>query len=236
MARLPRTPIAAALLASALAIHAGCGGATPPPKEEGGIPLTASSATAAPHDDHTAAPAASSAPAAASSAPEEKKARPMGGAPMAVTEDDKEVTATYGARGGKIRIGGLAELIVPVDAVDQATNFVLGLNTGKSELKITPFKGQLGGIYRIGVARPDNPKEVASAGSPFVLKLPLPKGTKTANLVIALPAGGKLGKYHVIAPKGVEEGASGSLAVFELPKIVTEAMIHLTSSPPSAGE
>ena len=123
------------------------------------LPLTQSSASAAaPVTPPPTASATAAPPPVASAAPEpeKEKKRPVGGAPMAVTEDDTSVTATYGARGGKIRIGGVAELLIPPDTVDVATNFTLAKNTGKDQLKIPAYKGQMGDVYRIGYARPDS--------------------------------------------------------------------------------
>jgi hypothetical protein len=215
-----------------------CGSAPPPPaKADEGVPLAANTAAPLPDKPKAETPApATSASAAASAAPEKKKPPAATGAPMAVTEDDVAVTTTYGARGGKIRVAGGIELTVPVDAVDVGTNFLLALNTGKEALKVTPYKGQIGDLFRMGVNRPDTaPSAITSMNGPFVLRVPMPKGTATANLVIAVPAGGKTGKYSVLAPKRIEEG-DRPFAVFELSKIVPEAMIHLTSSPPTGGE
>ena len=41
----------------------------------------------------------------------------------------------------------------------------------------------------------------------------MPKGTATANLVFAVPAGGKTAKYSVIAPKRIEYSPFDGLAV-----------------------
>lgn len=236
-ARLLSIVVASLATAGALGVAlSACAAAPPPVKSDEGVPLLAStaSAPAAKATPTEATPAAS-----ASAAPEkpEKKKPVAGGAPMAVHEDDNLVVATYGSRGGKIRIGANAEMTIPADAIDTATNFILGLNTGKDMLKITPYKGQIGDVYKIGVGRADpwTPAAIASATSPFVLKIALPKGTSTANLVVAVSSGGKLAKYAVVAPKSIEEG-DRKAAVFELSKVFPEAIVHLTSAPPTAAE
>lgn len=216
-----------------VALLAACGGSTPPPKpENSGVPLTDSTASAAP-----AKPAASEAappPAASSAAPEkEKKPKPpvSGGAPIPLHAVDDEDTTTFAAAGGKIRIGGTAELFVQPGSVEQATNFTFGKNAGKNQIKITPYKGQIGEIYKIGAVRPDGPKEIAGVPA-FVVRMPLPKGTKTANLVIATPAGGTKGTYTVIAPTKVDEGDT-PFAYFDVMKLGAEGIVHLTSAPPT---
>jgi len=212
---------------------AACGGSTPPPKVENhGVPLTDSPASSAP----AAVEAPTPPPAASSAAPEkeEKKKKPPtpSSAPIPLHAVDDEATTTFAAAGGKIRIGGAAELFVQPGAVDQATNFTFGKNAGKSQLKLTPYKGQIGELYKIGAVRPDGPKEITGVPA-FVVRMPLPKGTKTANLVYATPAGGTKATYTVLAPTKVDEGDT-PFAYFDLAKIGAEAVVHLTSAPPTA--
>jgi hypothetical protein len=156
---------------------------------------------------------------------------------MAVAEGDREVTHTFSLGGGKVRLSGSIELLIPGEAVEAPTNFTLGFNEGKTMLKVTPYRGQIGDVYRIGWDRPEhNAQILASASGPFVLRIPFPKGKKEANLVVGVSADGKLGKYTVLAPKSMEEGANGPVGVFELTKFPAQAIIHLTSSPPTGGE
>lgn len=228
------TPGNAASILTVALLVAACGGSSPPPKvENSGVPLTDSSATAA----APAKPATSDAPAApppaASSAAPEKKPKPpaSSGAPIPLHASDTGETTTFAAAGGKIRIGGAAELFVQPGSVDQATNFTFTKNTGKDQLKITPYKGQIGEVFKLGAVRPDGPKEIAGVPA-FVLRMPLPKGTKTANLVVALPAGGTKGAYTVLAPTKVDEGDT-PYAYFDVMKLAPEAIVHLTSAAPT---
>ena len=215
-----------------VALIAACGSSTPPAKPtESGVPLTESTSTAAPK------PATSEAPppaAASSSAAPEKKKPPVasGGAPIPLHAVDDEDTTTFAQAGGKIRIGGAAELFVQPGSVEQATNFTFGKNTGKNAIKITPYTGQIGEVYKIGAVRPDGPKEISGVPA-FVVRMPLPKGTKTANLAIGASAGGTKGTYIVVAPVKVDEGDT-PFAYFDVMKLGAEGIVHLTSAPATA--
>ena len=116
-------------------------------------------------------------------------------------------------------------------------NFYLGLNSVKSPLKIVPYKGRLGDMYRLAAGPVSSPvgtgPGVTSSGDPFLLKLPLPKGKTTANLAIIALSDASKPKITVIAPKSVEESSNGSLAVFELASIIAGGAVHLTSAPPT---
>lgn len=210
---------------------AACGSSTPPPKpQDSGVPLTESS-SAAPTPKATSSEAVAP-PAASSAAPEKKPKTPMPmGAPIPLHAVDEEDTTTFAAAGGKIRIGGTAELFVQPGSVEQATNFTFGKNAGKSQIKLTPYKGQIGEVYKIGATRPDNPKEISGVPA-FVVRMPLPKGTKTANLAIAVSAGGTKATYTVVAPTKVDEGDT-PFAYFDVLKLPPEAVVHLTSAPPT---
>ncbi len=212
-----------------VALLVACGSQPPPKVENSGVPLTDSTATATPV---SSAPPVEPPPAASSAAPEKKPKPPVSSsAPIPLHASDEGDTTTFAAAGGKIRIGGAAELFVQPGSVDQATNFTFVKNTGKSQLKLTPYKGQIGEVYKLGAVRPDGPKEIAGVPA-FVVRMPLPKGTKTANLVIALPAGGTKATYTVLAPTKVDAGDT-PFAYFDVMKLPAEAITHLTSAPPT---
>ena len=215
-----------------------CGGSTPPPTSSGSgdvLALPPSTATAATTGAPAPADTASAAP-AASSAPAKTVRAPSGGGPMAVTENEKEVSAPYGPRGGLSRLTSTgAELTIPRDAVNESYGFLFALNAGKNALKVTPYKGALGDMYRVFVFRESASNEgvaMTSGGAPFLIKLPL-KGAKTANLAVGTVTEGKVSKYAVVAPKSVLEGDGPSFAVFELPALPGEAIVQLTTQPPA---
>lgn len=224
------------LTMSAVAAAIACGTPPPPANQPSGdiIPLTTPSATgpaATPKATTSSAPEAS-APAASASA---KPPRPVSaGAPMVVSEGEKEVTSAYSVSGGIIRIGGVAELDIPREALPEMYGFTFALNAGKTMLKITPYKGQLGDAYRLFIFKEDASTQavnLASGGGPFVIKLPI-KGAKTANLVVATADNGKA-KYTIVAPKSVLTADTGNTGVFELNNLPGEAVLHLTSAPPT---
>jgi hypothetical protein len=221
-----------ATAAAGLFIYA-CGGPTPPAAPSGAM-------SAAPSAPAPPAPPADSAPPTASAAPSAdvpaKKPPRRSGPPMVVAEDDKENTSLFGISGGVIRIAQKAELVVPREALAESLMFTFGLNTGKNQLKVTPYKGFIGDLYRVGVRKeeaPTQPFPVSSSAGPFLVKLPVPKGTKVANLAIIALVEGKGAKYSVVASKAIEEGASGPVAVIELPSLVGDGLVHLTSAAPT---
>lgn len=239
----------ARLISSFLAALAGgalvfaCGSPPPPPQDPSDgdlIPLKQDpNAKEAPSKPKEAAPAASSAaPAASSAAPEKKPRAGSGGPPLPVLASEKEVNGHVGLRGGIFQVaGGACEVVIPRESVTEAVVFFLALNTGKGAAKITPYKGQVGEVFRLHV-RPetvalDQPgTAVASAGAPFQVKLAHPKG-KTLNLAILVIEKGQ-SKYTVLAPKSTEEAGDGIVkAVFELPTYPPDAYIHLTSAGPT---
>jgi hypothetical protein len=229
------TLLHAPIPALSLVLFAVACGTPPPANQPSGdlLPLTTPSATGATPPADTPPPASASAPAPAASATA-KAPRPAAGAPMVVSEGEKEVTSAYSISGGIIRIGGTADLHIPRESLAEAYGFTFGLNTGKNMLKITPYKGQIGDVYRIFIFREDastQPINLATGGPPFVVKLPL-KGAKTANLTVATAENGKA-KYAVFAPKSIQTADTGDTAIFELNNLPGEGILHLTSAPPT---
>lgn len=154
---------------------------------------------------------------------------------MVVSAGDKEVTSAYSVSGGIMRIGDVADLVIPRNSLAESFGFTFALNTGKTMLKVTPYKGQIGDVYRIFIFRESastQPVSATSSGAPFQLKLPLKGGAKTANLAIGTLDGAKA-KFTVIAPKSILEADGGGSAVFELNNLPGEAVLHLTSAPPT---
>ncbi|MCS6900810.1 MAG: hypothetical protein RMJ98_14485 [Myxococcales bacterium] len=227
----PQPTFALVLLAIA------CGSTPPPANQPPGelLPLTTPSGTGATPPPTQPPPAASTAAPTPTASASAKTPRPApAGTPMVVSEGEKEVTSAYSISGGIIRIRGTADLQISREALSEVYGFTFGLNTGKNMLKITPYKGQLGDVYRLFIFREDashQPVSVTSNGPPFVIKLPL-KGAKTANLVVATSENGKA-KYTVFAPKTIQTADTGDTAVFELGNLPGEAILHLTSAPPT---
>ncbi len=214
-----------------------CGSSTPPANTSGSgdvlalSPSTASAATTAapmPTETASAAPAASSAPVKAPRAPS--------AGPMAVSENEKEVSAPYGSNGGISRLSGTgAEFAVPRNAVPESLGFLFAINAGKSAIKFTPYKGQMGDSYHLFVFRESDSNvghATTSASTPFLVKLPI-KGAKTANLAVGTVAEGKVSKWSVIAPKSVAESDGPTFAVFELPSLSGDSILLLTNQPPT---
>jgi hypothetical protein len=221
---------ASSILFTALA----CGNPPPPANQPSGdiIPLAPSTASAAPQPtaEKSAAPVASAAPSA--SAPGKPKPAPAG-IPMVVSENEKEVTSAIGVSGGILRVGGVADLQIPRESLAETFGFTFALNTGKTMLKVTPYKGQIGDVYRVFVFRESassEPVGVSAGGAPFVVKLPI-KGAATANLAIGVADKGKA-KFTVITPKSVLTADTGNTAVFEVNALPGEAVLHLTSAAP----
>ena len=212
-----------------------CGGTTPPAEQPQGeiIPIKDGPATPATSPTPTASATTPDA-APSASAPEKKKPLPSSGAPMSVNAGEKDVTAPMAQRGGILRIAELSDIVVPRDAVPEALVFIFGLNTGKTMTKITPYKGQIGEVYKLKIVKESDttvPIPTTSAASPFLVKLPAPKGAKP-NLVVLVITDGKA-KYTVVAPKSIEERDNGVSGVFELPSLPGEAFYHLTSAAPN---
>src|SRR5262249_10305951 len=117
MKRHPRAVLARALPSTFCAALA-CGGANQnaaSPDSNGGIPLAMSSACPGARGAPAAptAPLPAGAPSASTATPKTPAPRGM---PMAVTDGDAEVSTTVSYVGGKLRIGGTAELGIPPDA------------------------------------------------------------------------------------------------------------------------
>ena len=97
----------------------------------------------------------------------------------------------------------------------------------------TIITGGRGGVME-AVSRPSNP--VASSGKPFVLKLPLPKGTDKANLAIESVQPGAKGRskstWRVIPMTKLETSDDGNRAVFEIREL-PDAHVYLTSQDPT---
>lgn len=223
-------PLAASLVLALAPL--GCSGAQPSAKTDG-PPVVKDPPSAAPVASSAPPPAATSAappPPASSAAPEKAPPKRGGGPVIATHEGDEEVTATYGNGGGKSKVPGFM-LFVPAGAVDQPTNFIIGKNKGASALKVTPYRGFVGEVYRIAFTRPEQPKDLKTLGDNYVLTLQAPpKSPEKLFLVVAIPAGGGKATYKVHAPKSTLSSDAGPSFVFELDDIPASAVVHLTSS------
>ncbi|HEY3233322.1 MAG TPA: hypothetical protein VGJ84_01310 [Polyangiaceae bacterium] len=213
-----------------------CGGAQPPPP-------------APTKETDKESPAASSAPAAepekpsAAGAEKEKskeKEKPKVGRPIP-SFNDASLPTTVGTDGALFHYADGVELRIPPGAFTGGLNVLLSVDS-KSK---GAGKGKIGEVYLIQLSEPDarqsteakpsNPR--ASAGDPFVLKLPLTGKTQSANLTIEAtvmdPKKNKLtSHWEVTAMTKFESGQPGR-AVFEL-MTLPDGHVHLTSQAPSA--
>lgn len=223
-----------------------CG--TPPAPASPTPDSAASAVTSSPPAATSTEPAASAAspatsvaapePAAsASSAKPGKKPPRAPGPPLTITEGDKEATGLFAFAGGILKLSTGAELHVPRETVTQGLLFTLAVNSGKNAARVAAYRGLVGEVYRVFVRKEEEqntPLPLTATGSPFVIKLPVPKATKTANLAFApIVEGKQTPKYTVVAGLRIDEGASGSIAVFEVPNLVGDGIVHVTSAPPT---
>ncbi len=227
----------------ALAALAAACGATPEPTSPEGIPLVAPPAArpgapGAPAD----APAAASASPAASTAAGKPPPSP-GGAPMAVVEGDVEITTAIGYRGGKLRLTSTgAELSLPSGSLSDGLAFSFAAAPARGPQPAPPHRGALGLLYRFAIRRVEGGEAIGSTvtgattpitseGPPFVLKLPLPPNAKAANLAVGTSDGKKV-TYKVYPSSSVESGDPAK-AVFSMPALPGEGVLHLTSAEPT---
>jgi hypothetical protein len=172
-------------------------------------------------------------PATSADPEEDPKSVKRAGAPMAVYEDEKEHTAMFGVSGGKIIINSVIELYVPADSLKTGYNFTVAINDTKKGFKFPPYKGQIGTVYRLAIQGKDaKSASVTSAGDSFAIKIKLPKGKETGNLVMATPVSDSKGKYKVVAPTKTQTADDGNTVVFEMATLPGSVMLHLTSAAP----
>lgn len=119
---------------------------------------------------------------------------------------------------GAVLIIGEARLIFPENAVGKGTVVHFGLGTQKGP-------GRLGKSYEFA-------PELSSAGDPFVLELPLPRGRESANFAISrteAKGGNERLVWDVVAATRIDE--ERRMAVLELSEL-RECWVHLTTQSP----
>jgi hypothetical protein len=218
---------------------AACGGdqtqAATPSEPTSALPLTTPTATAAAPPPVEPAPPAD--PQAASSGAPDAGAAPKatasaGGRPPVLKTDDRSITDTFGGSPAKLELGDdktHATLKIPEGALDKGYNITFQLDPNSKAAG-----GLVGKLYRIKaqVAGAIELTKVDSSGPPFELRFPA-GGKKEANLAIADVSGGKV-KWTILAPKQLDEATD--TAVFEVPSLGPDSVLHLTTRPPSGDE
>lgn len=217
-------------------VVAACGGGPTPPAD---TPAPKATATTPPPEPTASAKATDTPDAAAPEPP--AKPKPAAGGVVPIYSGATE-PQTIGTIGAVFRIDDGAELRIPTGWFNASRNILMAVDKkGKGTT------GKLGAVYEIHVQMPDtqfrmgeeSPSDsITSQADPFVIKLPLPKGTESASIAIesiALDAKTKRNKstWTVMAQTKVETADTGNKAVFEL-RTLPDGHVHLTTQAPSA--
>jgi hypothetical protein len=218
-------------------IVAACGGNPPPSPAQPSVPKTAEPVDVAP-------PAAPSVDADAGTADAAASPPKKGGSgrPQAIYNGVSE-PQTVGLDGAVFRTDDGAELRLGGGWYNAPRNIIFLIDKkGKGTT------GALGALYMIHVQMPDTQfrmgeetpsQSVQTQADPFVIKLPLPKGTESANLAIetiAVDAKTKKNKssWAVVGMTKMESSDAGNKAVFEV-NTLPDGRVHLTSQAPTPG-
>jgi hypothetical protein len=222
-------------------LYAACSGGSPPPASTAPTPVAQQApapASAAPVVQ-VEPPDSGSADAAAA------KAKPAPASGRSMVRLEGMTTPQTIASGGAIMIlDNGAELRIPVDSLLEARNILMTVDR-----KGRPSAGKVGDVfditvqvpglqYRIGEEAASTP--VKTQGGPFVIKLPLPAGTKSASLAIETVTidPKKTGKaaqkstWKVVSMTKIEEADTGNKAVFEMDEL-PDGHVHLTTAAPT---
>lgn len=171
--------------------------------------------------------------------PPEPVAPPERKGPMTMLIDPTE-PATIGLDGAVFRVGERMELKIPGGAFTAVRNVMI------SEVpKFSGAKDRLGSVYLIDIQVPgakfkmdgQRPsRHQSSAGAPFVLKMPLPSGSQSANLAVETRLVDETSKraksaWAIVAMTKVETADSGNRAVFELGEL-PDGHVYLTNKAP----
>lgn len=193
--------------AVALATAVGCGGAAPPPK-----PVEEAPDESWVTDEEREAQEAKAAAAAALAEEDTGPSRPS------LKLRDPKVIETSVDYTGAVLIVGEAELVFPEDAVAKGTVVHFGVGGQK-------------GPSRVGLTYEFTPA-MRSIGAPFILELPLPKGTERANFALSRTEttdGNEKLVWDVVAATRID--TERGLAVLELREL-RDGWMHLTSDAP----
>jgi hypothetical protein len=213
-------------------IVAACGGNTPPP-----------TTTPVPTAEPVPEPVATATEVAEAGAPEAEAPKKPSMASGAVVPIYQGVTEsqTIGSIGAVFRTDDGAELRLPGGWFDKPRNVIFTVDK-----KAKGTTGKLGNVYIIQVQMPDtqyrmgeeNPSQtIESQSDPFIVKLPLPKGTDKASLAIeTITADPKTKKnkstWAFVAQNKTETADTGDKAVYEITTL-PDGHVHLSSQPAS---
>jgi hypothetical protein len=205
-----------------------CGGGTPPPEEP--KPPVAAIPEPEPEPD----PVADKEPEPVA----EKEPAQEDRRPLAIFNDPTE-PVTIGLDGAVIRIQGGGELRIPKGALASPRNILFTVNR-----KHKGSPGRIGDVYTLEAQIPGQKvqmqdvrasRPVASSGNPFILKLPLPGNTESANLAVETVEVDEKGRgkstWSVLERTKVETADTGNSAVFEIGQL-PDASVHLTNKNP----
>jgi hypothetical protein len=165
---------------------------------------------------------------------------PPAGSP-APTFEDSASPVTVGVLGAIFRVSG-AELRIPAQSLASPRNVLFVVDK-----KSKGSAGKLGQVFQILLQTPerefvlgqDQPSAAEpTSSSPFIVKLPLPNGTESANLAVETISVDektkKMKSAWAVVPMTKKETAdTGNRAVFEL-NACPDGRVHLTSSAPTA--
>ncbi len=242
---------------TAFTLSAACTSAAPPPAATAEQPTAAATASAGPvapgaplasasgasHDTKTPPPSgaiattASSADGAQAAKPKDKLE--SGGRPLTIYASPTR-PVTVGRDGAVVRTDNGAELRILAGSLAEPRNVLVIVDR-----RVRGTNGKLADVYDLPVEIPAQEAKTGtastiqpyeSAGAPFILKLPLPNGVKSANLAIERVASDPKTKkisssWSVVPMTKAEASGSGDKAVFEL-KALPGTHVHLTSLPP----
>jgi len=218
-------------------VIAACGGG---PTPEAQVPAPKATQSAAPEPVKTATPTETP-DAAAPEAAAPAKPKPAAGAVVPIYSGVTE-PQTVGSIGAVFRLDDGAELRIPSGWFNATRNIIFMVDK-----KSKGTTGKIGVVYEIHVQMPDtqfrmgeeSPSQpVTTQSDPFVVKLPLPKGTESAGVAIeTITADAKTKRnksaWAVVAQTKVETADSGNKAVFEI-NTLPDGRIHLTTQAASA--
>lgn len=218
-------------------LFAACGGGTPQPTE----PSTPKAPETSSPEPVSSAPAAEPVEAGAPEAEAPKKPAMASGAVVPIYQGVTEAQ-TIGTIGAVFRTDDGAELRIPSGWFNAPRNVMFAVSKkGRSTT------GKLGNVYEIHVQMPDtqfrmgeeNPSQIITSQSdPFIVKLPLPKGTESASLAVETIAQDPKTKRNKStwtfgAQTKLETADTGNRAVFEVTTL-PDGNLHLSSQPAGA--
>lgn len=209
-------------------VLAACGGGTPPPEE----PKPPVAAVPEPEPEPEPAPVVDAEPEPAEE-PAQEARRPL------ATFNDPTEPITVGFDGAVIRLQGGGELRIPTGALASPQNILFTVNK-----KNKGSAGKIGDVYTLEAQIPGQKvqmqdvrasRPVASNGNPFILKLPLPGNTESANLAVESVELDDKGRgkstWSVVERTKIETADTGNKAVFEITQL-PDASVHLTNKNP----